>query len=310
MAPGSQASHPPAPPPAPEEHGEGGTASAAPAAYRPPPRPPAEPERPWWRTGTGWRTAAGWVVLLGVVAFFGSFFYRLSTEVDQRAGQEEEVEREHEQVLRAIAWVQDTAATPPVPESGPPPTSALAKRIWVIRRMLVDRAVWEREVRKRHGAESFNPPAAWTTARYQANARSYPEIARYVEGRVSAAAEIQKTSAAWMDERTAALARESGLPAAEISEIFPRDLGGVPSADARLAEAMRDVHRHLVSMDPRVEPAGGDELLFQREADLIRFNDLTRKFQAAADSANQAREQRLTREISAVPRVVRVIRTQ
>ena len=282
----------------------GATVASAPvAAYRPPPPRPAEkPE------GSVWRTAAGWVFLLAVLAVGGNFFYRLSTEADQQAAAEEEMEREHELVRTTLAWVQDTLPTTPAPESGPVPTSPLAKRMWVIRRMLVDRAVWEREIRARHGASSFSPPPAWNSAHYQANARSYPAVRKYVEGRAAAAAEIQKASPTWMDERTAALAKESGMPAPQIATIFPRDHGDVPVQDARLADAMMNVHRHLVNMDPRVRPGGGDQLLFEREEDAIRFNDLVIAMHVAAQSANEARERRMTHVLAALPGVTRVIR--
>jgi hypothetical protein len=248
------------------------------------------------------------VFLLAVLAFSGAFFYRLSTRLDQQALAKAEILQEDEHVRRAVAWVQDTLPST-VPESGPVPTSDVAKRMWVIRRMLVDRTLWEREVTERHGIKSFGLPTVWNSAHFQANARAYPEMARYVDGRAAAAAEIQKTSARWIGERTAALARESGVPAAEIAAIFPRDGGGVPEADARLADAMMKAHRHLVNMDPRVQPGGGDLLLYEREDDMLRIRELRRQLSEALHSANEAREQRLASEVYAIPRVTRVIRT-
>jgi len=280
----------------------GATLAPGPVAYRPPPpRPPQEPE------GSPWRTAAGWVFLMAVLAFGGTFFYRVSAGMDQAARAEAEMVEEDEHVRRAAAWVQDTLPSP-VPESGPVPTSDVAKRMWVIRRMLVDRTVWEREVAERHGIKSFSLPTVWNSPDFQANARAYPEMTRYVNGRVAVAAEIQKTSARWIDERTAALARESGVPAAEIAAIFPRDGGGVPEADARVADAMMKAHRHLLDMDPRVEPAGGDRLSYDRKDDMLRIHDLMRQLNEAMEIANEAREQRLASEFSAIPRVTRVIR--
>jgi hypothetical protein len=215
--------------------------------------------------------------------------------------------REDEHVRRAAAWVQDTLPSS-VPESGPVPTSDVAKRIWVIRRMLVDRTVWEREVAERHGIKSFNLPTVWNSPDFQANARAYPEVARYVEGLVAAAEETRTTSPRWIDERTAALARESGVPAAEIAAIFPRDGGGVPEADARAADAMMKAYRHLVNMDPRVQPGGGDRLLYERKDDMFRIHELMQQLNEVRESANEAREQRLASEFSAIPRVTRVIR--
>ena len=281
----------------------GATVAPGPIAYRPPPpRPPQEPE------GSSWRTAAGWVLLLAVLAVCGIFFYRVSAGIDQHALAEEEVEREDEHVRRAVAWVQDTVPSE-VPESGPVPTSDVAKRMWVIRRMLVDRAVWEREVMERHGVRRFSLPAAWNTVHFQANARAYPEVARYVDGLVAATKEIQATSPRWIGERTAALARESGVPESEIAYVFPRDGRGVPAEDARAADTMRKVHRHLVNMDPRVQPGGGDRILYERKEDMLRVIELTRELNEATESASEAREQRFASEFSAIPRVARVIRS-
>lgn len=281
----------------------GATTAPGPVAYRPPPpRPPQEPE------GSSWRTAAGWVLLLAVLAVCGIFFYRVSAGIDQHALAETEVKREHEHVLTALAWVQDTLPTTPAPESGPVPTSPLAKRMWVIRQMLVARAVWEREIRARHGASGFNPPDPWTSVRYQANARSHPALAKWLEGRAAAASEIREASAAWIDERTAALAKESGMPPAEIAAIFPRDHGGVPEAEAELAEAMLEVHRHLVNTDPRVRPGEGNTLLYEREADVLRYNELAQKLDEAAQAANLARTQRMVAVAGVLPGGFRVIR--
>lgn len=281
----------------------GASRAPGPVAYRPPPpRPPQEPE------GSSWRTAAGWVLLLAVLAVCGIFFYRVSGAIDQHALAEAEVEREHEQVLTALAWVQDTLPTTPAPDSGPMPTTPVAKRMWVIRRMEVARAVWEREIRARHGASGFNPPAPWPSVQYQGNARSRPALAKWFEGRLAAASEIRQASAAWIDERTAALAKESGMPAAEIAAIFPRDHGGVPEAEAKLADAFLEVHRHLVDADPWVRPGEGHSLAYQREDDLLRYNELAQKLDEAARATSQARARRITTVVAALPRAIRVIR--
>lgn len=243
-----------------------------------------------------------------VLAVCGIFFYRVSGAIDQQALAEAEVEREHEHVGTALAWVQDTLPTTPAPESGPVPTSPVAKRMWVIRGMLVARAAWEREIRARHGASGLNPPAPWASVQYQANARSHPALAKWVERRVAAASEIRKASSAWIDERTAALAKESGMPASEIAALFPRDHGGVPEEEAKLADAMLEVHRHLVNTDPRVRRGEGNTLLYEREDDLLRYNELAQKVQEAAHSTNLAREQRITTVVAALPGRMRVIR--
>jgi hypothetical protein len=270
-------------------------------AYRPPPpRPPQEPE------GSPWRTAAGWVLLLAVLTVCGIFFYRVSAGIDQHALAEAEMEREDEHVRRAVTWVQDTVPSE-VPESGPVPTSDVAKRMWVIRRMLVDRTVWERQVMERHGARRFSLPAVWNTVHFQANARAYPEVAKYVDGLVAATEEIRATYPRWIGERTAALARESGVPESEIAYVFPRDGRDVPAEEARAADMMRKVHRHLVNMDPRVQPGGDDRIRYERKEDMLRVLELTREMNEASESASEAREQRFAIEFSAIPRA-RVIR--
>lgn len=276
-----------------------GMAPESPAAYRPaPPRPPEEPKR------RGWATAAGWVVVAAVAGLFGLFLFRLSEEGGLRATERAEVAREQEHLLQVNAWMQDTSTSVPLPESAgrPVPTSERAKRMWVMGRMLVDRPVWERKVMERHGVKGPRLPAAWGTPRYAANARAFPEVERYVEGRVAAIAEIEKTSAAWLGEYTAALARESGMPAAEIRDVFPRDFRGAAVDYARHAEAMRQVHRHLVRVDPRVSHAGGKMLQWEREEDLRRLEELTDRLREAALHSVRASEERSREEAAALNR--------
>lgn len=267
-------------------------------AYRPaPPRPP-EPARPWWRTVGGWMNAAGWGVIVGVCVLLAVAFVRGSAAAGRRATEKAEVAREEEYMRRVDAWVQDTSANAAVPDSAarPVPTSPRAKRMWVISRMLVDREVWEREVMQRHGVRGRGSPAEWETARYQASARDYPAVGRYLEGRVAAIVEIEKTSAAWMEERIAALARESGMPGGEIRGMLPRDFAGVTPEERREADVMLEVHRHYVRMDPRVRSGGGDQLLYQREEDMRRTNELVAKLHDAYAAAHQARASRLARD--------------
>lgn len=275
-------------------------ASMAPApvaAYRPQPaapRAPAPPERPWWRTGRGWGTAAGWVLVAAVFAFAGSFLYRLSGAVDQGATEEAEMKREREHTMVVDAWLADTSANAPPPDSTgrPVPTSTRAKRLWAANRLLVDRALWERAVMKRHGITGYAQPAAWTTAAFQANAREYPAVAAFVDGRAAAIAELDKASDAWMAERTAALARESGLPAEEIRALLPSDFARLTPEELRLMEAMQQLHRHLVRVDPRVRHAGGNQLRFEREDDARRFHELAVSLERANALTVQAQERR------------------
>lgn len=279
------------------------------AAYRPapprpaPPRPPEEPERPRWLTAAGWAAAVAGCVL------FALFLFRASAAADRRAAEEAEIAREEEHRRKVDAWIQDTSANAPVPESAgrPVPTSDRAKQMWVISRMLVDRSLWEREVVERHGARDDRSPAAWGTPRYVAyvaNARAYPEVGTYLEGRAAAIAELEKTSAAWVEERTAALARESGMPVSEIRDIFPRDFAGVARDEAPEVDAMLEIHRHLVRVDPRVQHGGGNRLLWEREDDARRFEELLAKQNDAVAASNQARVRRLARERAALSRVI------
>ncbi|HLL84459.1 MAG TPA: hypothetical protein VK420_17475, partial [Longimicrobium sp.] len=180
------------------------------ALHRPlPPRPPPEPPRPRWRT------AVDWTILLAVCALVGAFFYRLSVNADRAATEKAEMAREIEHLIDLDAWAQDTSGNARLPESAnrPVPTSPRAKRMWVVSKMTVDGTVWRKEVMKRHGLEREKMIAAWETGQYQANARAHPEVGRHVEARLAALVEMEKTAAAWTDERIAALARESGLPA-------------------------------------------------------------------------------------------------
>ncbi|HET7464229.1 MAG TPA: hypothetical protein VFJ82_23430 [Longimicrobium sp.] len=242
------------------------------------------------------------MVLVAVVAFAGLFFYRASTSADRRATERAELAREVEHMQTVNTWIQDTTFNTPVPGTAgwPAPTSGRAKRLWVINRMLVDGRVWERQVMERHGVKSDGPPPAWGTPRYWGDARAFPEVGTYLEGRAAAMAEIRKTSAARAEERAAALARESGLPAREIREIFPGDFGAGALDAAGLVDAMLRLHRHLVRVDPRVHHAGGNQLRWEREDDLSRSQELLARMNAAADSTKQAQARRLSREFAAL----------
>jgi len=267
-------------------------------AYRPAPRrPPEERERP------GWVTAAGWVGVAALCALIGLFLFRAAQGASRRATEKAEVAREDEHMNRVLAWLPDTSFNAPAPESPPAPTSDRAKRMWVSSRMLKERKVWEREVMQRHGVRSYNSPAAWGTPRYWANARAYPEVEAYVEGRVAVMAEIEKTSAAWMEARAAALARESGMPAREIRGIFPPDFAGSLLDDAQLADAMLQMHRHLVRIDPRVQHAGGNELRYEREDDFQRGQELIAQLNDATDHWRQTRSRRNASETAALSRL-------
>jgi hypothetical protein len=224
-------------------------------------------------------------------------FVRGSAQAGQRAVEEKEVVREQEHMRLVNAWVQDTLVDAPPPDSAgrPVPTSDRAKRMWVISRMLVERSLWEREVLQRHGVRGRGTPAAWNTARYQGNASHFPEVGRYLEGRVAAFAEMERDSAAWMDEHVAALARESGLPAQEIRGMLPSGFAGVTPEERREADVMLEVHRHYVRMDPRVRYIGRDQLGYQREEDMRATHELVAKLQAAYTATNHARE-RVRRE--------------
>jgi|GEM_PF-2397378 len=282
----------------------GATTAPAALAYRPaPPRPP-EPERPWWRTGAGWGTAAGWAAVVALCLFAGLFVYRLSGEADQKAAAEAEEAREVEHMLAVDAWTRDTTFNAAVPGGArrPVPTSDVAKRMWVMSRMLVDRRVREREIEERHGVRNRRLPEAFETPRYQANARSYPEVGRYLEGRAAAFAEIEKTSAAWTEERISALARESGVPAAEIRELLPPGFAGLAPGEERVMAAMLELHRHVVRADPRLESAGGNMLRAEREEDLRRIHELAGKVQEAAFVRIQGKKRKSDEDVAAMVR--------
>lgn len=279
-------------------------APAPPAAYQPAPRRPPEPERPWWKTGSGWGTAAGWLVLLAVCGVIALVAFRASSAADRRKTEQAEVAREKEYLLTAHAYMHDTSASAPVPDSAgrPVPTSQRARRMWVVTRMLVERSAWQREVMRRHGVGLF-PPPSWDTPRYRANARAYPQVGRFLEGRAVAMGEMEKTYAAWMDARIAAVARESGMPADEIRGIFPAGFAPPAPGETRAAEAMLELHRDLVRMDPRVRPAGGNMLSYEREADLRRVQELEGRLKDALDAAIQGRHAKAAEEGAVLARV-------
>lgn len=276
------------------------------AAYRPaPPRPPAPPERPWWRTAAGWMNVAGWLVVVAGCVLVGLFVVRASANADRRATEKAEVAREEEHMRIVFGWVRDTLTDASLAgsTSRPAPTSSRARRMWAVSRMMVDRAIRDREAMARHGA-SRTTPAAWATAHYQANARQYPEVGRYLAGRLAATEEIEKTSAAWMQERTTALARESGMPVAEIRELFPPDFGSVAPGEARLMEVMLEVHRHLVRADPRVHPGGGNMLEYEREEDMRRIQQLEGEMRDAVSVLQQGRQSKVSREAATLNRAI------
>jgi hypothetical protein len=273
------------------------------AAYRPlPPRPLAKPER------SGWWTAAGWAAALAGCVLFGVLVIRWAAEVDRRAAAEKaEMAREEEHMRKVIAWVQDTTGTAPLPGSAdrPAPTSDRAKRPWVIGRMLEDHWLWERQIMASHGYSPNEPPKAWGTGRYQGSARSYPEVGKFLEGRVAALAEIEELAAAFMEERTAALARESGMPVWEVQELFSPDYAGTEWYEEEAAEAMLAFHRHLVRIDPRVQyEARTDRLLFDDEDEMRRAEELETKLRSAMDVWKQAREKRTAEGVAALYREI------
>jgi hypothetical protein len=234
------------------------------------------------------------VLVAALFAFAGSFLYRLSSDADQGAAEEAEMKREREHTMAVDAWLGDTSATAPPPDSAgrPVPASRRARRLWAVNRLLVDRALWGRAVMRRHGITGYTQPAAWKTAAFQANAREYPEVAAFVNGRAAAIAELEKGSEAWMAERTAALARESGLPAEEIRALVPSDFARLLPEELRLMEAMQEFHRHLVRVDPRVRHAGGNQLRFEREDDARRFHELAVNLERANALTAQAQDRR------------------
>jgi hypothetical protein len=273
------------------------------AVYRPPPPRPPEPERPWWKT---LGNVVGWAFILGVLALVVVAFVRGSAAAGQRKVEQAEMAREEPHVLTVFGMMQDTLPNAPSLDTTPRPlpTTDRAKRVWVISRMLVERWAWERQVMERHGVTRHTVPATMETARYQANARDFPEVEKYLEGRVAAIEEIDKTSAAWVEARTAALARESGIPAGEIRALFPPDFGGQARDHARYMNALLAIHRHWVRVDPRVRPAGGDMLSWQSEDEMRRANELATETRAAAASSAQARASRLEEERAAIARVI------
>ncbi|HEX5871977.1 MAG TPA: zinc ribbon domain-containing protein [Longimicrobium sp.] len=284
-------------------------AAIAPVSYgefRPaPPRPP-EPRRPWWRTVGGWGSAAGWALIVGVLAFIAVAFVRGSAARGQRNVEEREMAQEEAHIRAVFVMMQDTLSNTTALDTTPRPlpTTDRAKRAWVISRMLVDRWVWERKVMQRHGVTRYTPPPVMGTTRYQGTARAYPEVGTYLEGRAAAIAEIQKTSAAWVAERTEALARESGLSASSIRELLPPGFGGRARDDARHVNAMLAIHRHYVRVDPRVRPSGEEMLSWQSEDDARRAHELAAEVNAAAALARQAAEERLAGEKAAFSRLI------
>lgn len=274
------------------------------AAYRPTPaRPPQEPERPAWRTAAGWLNAAGWAVIVAGCVLFALFFVRASAEAKRRAAEEAEVAREEEHRRKVIAWTRDTSATAAVPGGAgrPAPTSDPAKRLWVVNRLLEDQWVWRRGILEQHGASAHEPPRGWDTAPYRANARAYPQVAKYLEGHLAAMVEIERSSPAWLDAHAAVLARESGIPAREIRDMFLRDFGGVAWDERRVADARLELHRHCVRVDPRVHHAGGTRMLYERENDLRRTQELETALNNAYAQWQRARGASHARRIATQP---------
>lgn len=266
-----------------------------PQAYRPASaRPPEKPDR------FQWLTAVGWVMLAGLGVLVALFIYRAAAAGNRRAVEQAEMAREQEHFGKVIAWLQDTAATVTPPDSGsrPVPTSAGAKRVWVASRMLVDLMVREREVLRRHGVETNQPPNWWKPD-YVSNARSYSHLGRYLEGHKAAIAELDASFAGWMQARAAALASASGMTAREILDLFPDDFRGVARVNAEVAEAMLAIHRHLVRVDPRVHPAPNNQQGWERESDLQRMEELVEALNAA-QRRNLTMKRQLVQQLSAL----------
>jgi hypothetical protein len=75
--------------------------------------------------------------------------------------------------------------------------------------------------------------------------------------------------------------------------------------EMRLSEALLELHRHLVRIDPRVRHAGGTELRFEREQDVRRLQELAAAARDASAAAAQGRQTKLATEAAALSRVIR-----
>ena len=102
----------------------------------------------------------------------------------------------------------------------------------------------------------------------------------------------------------AALARESGLTASEIRDIVPPEPVRPAPGEVQLAEALLALHRHLVRIDPRVEYAGGNELRFQREVDVRRFQELAAAARKAVAAVERGRQTKAATQAAAFNRVI------
>lgn len=275
------------------------------AVYRPAPPRPEVPERRWWRTVGGWFNAASWVGLVAVGGFLAFVIVTQGTAADRRAieekeaarvraVEEEEVVRETMHLRRVTAWLQNSPAQGPTPDSSgrPVPTSDRAKRMWVVNRMLVDGAVWRQGILERHGVGGANPleamdPAA--LARYAVDARRYPKLGAYVNDRAAAVAEIQRSYDAWTEEYVATLAQEAGLPVEEVRLLLPQGMIGVTSEEVWESNALLNRHRHLIRIDPRAHHAGGRKMGFERREDLRRLHELQAEVNEATVASKRAR---------------------
>jgi hypothetical protein len=106
-----------------------------------------------------------------------------------------------------------------------------------------------------------------------------------------------------MEQRITALARESGLPAQGIRDLLPADFAGAAPGEERMADAMLELHRHLVRIDPRVSGAGGNMMSFERGDDLRRLQALEVRMNEAAAAMNRGREKKLAGDAAAIVRV-------
>lgn len=242
-----------------------------------------------------------WIPFLALGLTGISFFPQRAEVMRGREQQRAEVDRQlsllhaASSALLDTTQARDSAVLRVYPDSGDPlPTSAEGRRLWVDRHVMGDCARRVLAAEARYG----DPPAAWGTARYGANASAHPEVAVFWAKASAEEAELWRTMPGYTETRYRMWGGQAGMWDAEIDAMLVDVRQVVRGAYQRaalgkaVADAALDYHRFLVSVDSRVRyDARRGVVLFERQADLDRAGRLEERMRRAARAYDEHRAQ-------------------
>ena len=226
---------------------------------------------------------------------------RIASQEDERLAREERDRELSQRRILVSAWMDSSGSgmrALPGGGTAAPPWDDRAALAWAVNRVIRELPAYRREVAARHGIDPDQPPSAWGTARYAANASAHPEVERFWRGYRAFHADYVEGMSGWLRAR----AREH-VRAADVSpdmleasmreveeEADGLEMEASEWADSAAAVGL-EIHRFLVSADARVRYDGRrGKALFESDADLRRVNRLDRRFKAAVTALQRANQ--------------------